>query len=358
VRIKVDEFLLFLRRCSQEGLGSFQEVLLPVPATDSSQNQFYYSRLDGQKTYYLDGHRAIDPLKIAYYNARESVYPLTAKSGKRIIAGVKACDLKGLKVLDQALINADFIDPAYQRWRENTTIITTDCTSIGPACHCTLVGGKPYPEFDFDVNLSRLDDFYFVRAGSEKGRQLSDLIRQNCSTQMVNEDDFVAVKMQRQRMIEQLELSNQDYKRSSNYPRLRTYQSVPWKNESKECVGCGACTNICPTCYCLILNDETEAQQFVKVRSYDSCQWNGYARVAGGGTPRPHIHERFRNRYLCKLVYMQQNFGQLGCTGCGRCTEACPARIDFRAVVHNMLEQPQIVTQAVPAVAHQAKVEV
>lgn len=358
MRIKVDEFLTFLQRCSQEGLGSFQEVLLPVQADDVSKSYYYFARLDGDKTYFLDGHRAIDPLKILFYHVREKVYPLAEKTGKRLIAGVKACDLKGLQVLDRALINSDFVDPAYQHWRENTTIISTDCTSIGQACHCTLVGGKPYPENDFDVNLSRLDNFYYLQAGSEKGRQLLDLIRQNCACQTVDEAHLATVKSQRQQMVEQLAVFNKDYNRSSHYPRLRTYQTVPWKHESRECVGCGACTNICPTCYCLILNDETESQQFTKVRSFDSCQWNGYARVAGGGTPRPHIHERFRNRYLCKLVYMQQNFGQLGCTGCGRCTEACPGRIDFRAVVHNLMEQPTISPQPEPPVSPNIRAEV
>jgi len=113
-----------------------------------------------------------------------------------------------------------------------------------------------------------------------------------------------------------------------------------WGQESRQCVGCGACTNICPTCYCLILNEEGGSDRFVKVRSYDSCQWQGYARVAGGASPRPRMRQRFRNRYLCKFLYMPSNFQTLGCTGCGRCTEACPGQIDFRAVVRDVLEPP------------------
>jgi len=62
----------------------------------------------------------------------------------------------------------------------------------------------------------------------------------------------------------------------------------------------------------------------------------GYARVAGGGSPRHKMTERFRNRYLCKFDYMNHNFGEIGCTGCGRCTEACTAQIDFRKAVKNI----------------------
>ena len=74
------------------------------------------------------------------------------------------------------------------------------------------------------------------------------------------------------------------------------------------------------------------------MRSFDSCQWNGYARVAGGATPRPKMFERFRNRYLCKFLFMKSNFDLLGCTGCGRCTEACAGNIDFRKVVKRVTD--------------------
>jgi ferredoxin len=84
------------------------------------------------------------------------------------------------------------------------------------------------------------------------------------------------------------------------------------------------------------LNDESQKNDFVKVRSYDSCQLHGYARVAGGASPRPKMSERFRNRYLCKFCYMPYNFQILGCSGCGRCIDACPAGIDFRQVVNNI----------------------
>ena len=150
---------------------------------------------------------------------------------------------------------------------------------------------------------------------------------------------LAGVEEQRNKIIRQLEKQNKQFERNNEYERLKQSQMENWSNESKTCIGCGACTNICPTCYCLILNDETKAEEFVKVRSQDSCQLNGYARVAGGATPRPRMFQRFRNRYLCKFLYMKSNFELLGCTGCGRCSEACAAQIDFRQVVHNILEE-------------------
>ncbi len=315
----------------------FQEIIVPVRIQDGDSTEFFPARLEPGMDFFLDGYRSIDPLKILLYNIREQVYPFTAKPARRLVAGVKACDLKALGVLDKALVNEDFVDPAYKAWREATTIMTADCTDAAATCHCTLVGGKPYPESGFDINLSRVDDSYEITAGSDKGRELLEKMRETCPGRESDAEVRAAVEKNRRRMVERLEAQNAAFEAKPEYPRLKKSARAAWLKESEECVGCGACTNICPTCYCLILNEEGEGESFIKVRSYDSCQWHGYARVAGGASPRPRMDQRFRNRYLCKFLYMQENFGELGCTGCGRCIEACPGEIDIRSVTHNTM---------------------
>ena len=337
--VKVDDILNFLEIASREESGLVQQIILPTRAPGENDSRFFLTRLDGSNSYCLDGFRAVDPLKVVFYHAREQVYPVAAKPVQRLIAGVKACDLKALKILDRALINEDFVDPAYQIWRESITILSADCTEAGPACHCTLAGGKPFPEEGFDLNLSRLGDSYSLTVGSDKGHELLEIIRCTVPVKDVDGQARESVAERRARLTELVQAQNSSFQRSQDYSRLRESRALPWKEGSRECVGCGACTNVCPTCYCLMLNEEGGAEQFIKVRSYDSCQWQGYARVAGGATPRPRMHQRFRNRYLCKFLYMPSNFQALGCTGCGRCTEACPGQIDFRAVVRDVMEK-------------------
>jgi predicted aldo/keto reductase-like oxidoreductase len=45
------------------------------------------------------------------------------------------------------------------------------------------------------------------------------------------------------------------------------------------------------------------------------------------------LKERWRQRFMHKFSYIPYLHGLLGCTGCGRCLEACPSRIDIREVV-------------------------
>jgi sulfhydrogenase subunit beta (sulfur reductase) len=331
--IKSVDLLTFLHTAVQKNLSGLTDVFLPTPPVWGAPPNTHFSRFDTTTFPVLDSYRTVDPVKMLFYLTRERLTEVEQDSRKRLILGVKACDLKAMLLLDDALKNAEFVDPAFVKWRNNTLIISTDCGAIAETCHCTLVDGKPWSETGFDLNLAAVDDSFWVTAGTVQGEELLQLI----SSQMKVSPDTEEIKRKAQEkrtlMVERLQAQNRSYGRAALYPQYRSCDDAAWKDESASCIGCGACTNICPTCYCLILNDESQDGRFIKERSYDSCQWNGYARVAGGGTPRPKMNKRFRNRYLCKFDYMKHNFGRIGCTGCGRCTEACAGKIDFRKVV-------------------------
>jgi len=335
--IQSDELLNFLQRCRDRSLGSYRDVYCPVwPAARDSPHAIL-SPLRGTDRPALDGHRAVDPVKLLFYRVRERVAPFRADPAASLLAGIKACDIKGLELLDRALVNEDFADPAYRAWREQMTVLSFDCTDAAPTCHCTLAGGKPYAETGFDANAARFGEHYYLSAATPKGEALLDLVRKNARVDTVHNTIPAAVEARRAEMTAKVQKQSEAFARSDATALLRSAPPEGWKEESAACVGCGACTHICPTCYCLILNDESGPGDFVKVRSYDSCQWHGYARVASGASPRPRIDERFRHRYLCKLVTMKAEFGTLGCTGCGRCTDACPGGIDFRKAVHRLM---------------------
>ncbi len=114
-----------------------------------------------------------------------------------------------------------------------------------------------------------------------------------------------------------------DYKKTGQ--QIHESKADIWEKYSSHCVSCGACVTICPTCSCFLLIDKPG---FEKVKQMDGCQYPGFERVAGGEDALFELHNRFKNRYLCKYVWKPRKFGSIACTGCGRCIEACIGRIN------------------------------
>lgn len=331
------DFHRCIEQCAEEGLGGFDQVILPKKKGDEG---LFFMNFSEEGSPALTSFRTHDPLRALFYFAREEVYPFEEKPIRRLVVGAKACDLRALHLLDRALINEDFVDPVYKHWRENTYIISADCEEIAETCHCTLMDGKPYAEDHFDLNIASYGDRYLLEEGSDKGHELINLFKKQTSLEEESDAAHERVTQNRNNIIKKLEQQNNKFDYGPGYERLRRVALDYWNESQEDCVGCGACTNICPTCYCLILNDESVDNNFVKVRSTDSCQLHGYSIMAGGDTPRPKMRDRFRNRYLCKFDYMPGNFDEYGCVGCGRCIVACPGEIDLREVVSKILASP------------------
>ena len=57
-------------------------------------------------------------------------------------------------------------------------------------------------------------------------------------------------------------------------------------------------------------------------------------------SPRPTQLERFRQRFMHKLVYFpDNNDGIFGCVGCGRCLAKCPIHMNIVKVVKTLGEE-------------------
>ena len=109
----------------------------------------------------------------------------------------------------------------------------------------------------------------------------------------------------------------------------KMFEHPIWDKITKGCIGCGTCTFVCPTCYCFDIDNENYGAEGCKYRCWDSCMFSDYTRMAGGANPRPTKKERLRNRYMHKLSYFNERYGETLCVGCGRCIENCPAHLDI-----------------------------
>ena len=304
-------------------LGPLKEpggIFLQLVTPENSANILY------------DHARAVQPLKSFLIPPLDEVTgEQTSQEKPWLFLGVKACELASLSILDQAY-GGDYADPLYQKRRDDSIIVSSDCTLPSPSCFCTLLGGTPYPEKGFDLNLSKVWDGFVLEVGSPKGRIILEGFDEALK-EVVKEEDETREKV-RSEAIQKVKSQNEEFNFKADLIGLisGSWNSEVWKKYSETCVECGACNHACPTCHCYFL-DDVAREDFVRIRGWDACQYSGYAVTAGGGTPRPDLYERFRNRYFCKFRYLFKNYGDYGCTGCGRCIDGCQGKIDLRSVL-------------------------
>ena len=318
-------------------------------AVKKDTQRFYKQYIDFADDIVIGEVRPFEPLKAFFSRAREKVaddfkddIPDTRKKPFAIV-GVKACDLKGFKVQDFVFKDHDYKDPFYIRAREENLIISADCTCAINTCFCLSLGIKPYPEEDFDINLSEVEDGFILEVGSEKGRRLID---RNPSLFEETKDELIGKRdEQRGRVIKEVEKNIKEYEIPNQdfYKGIieRSYESDIWLDKSKTCVECGACNTICPTCHCFLLYDQKDKENITRLRIWDSCLIKDFAQVAGGANPRKKLWMRLRNRFEKKFDFFPKVANVYACTGCGRCISACPAKIDIREVLKRLVSDAQ-----------------
>ncbi|HOU95926.1 MAG TPA: 4Fe-4S dicluster domain-containing protein [Bacteroidales bacterium] len=276
--------------------------------------------------------KPITPLKLFFLPVKENVTDERKDDKKPIIIGVPACDIEALGILDEIYLDKNFEDIFYKKRRENTLIISSDCFDVVEHCHCTTYGVNPWAERIADLAVAVKDEQLFFRVISQKGRTfISDTV----GASKVNDNSILSFIDVRHREIEGiLQRTNKDlpsYKETRNI--VSDLERPAWIKNSATCVSCGACTAICPTCTCFLLIDKPG---FRKIKQLDACQYPGFERTAAGEDPLKELHERFKNRYLCKYVWKPERFNNIACTGCGRCIEACIGKINKNKIFVEM----------------------
>ena len=111
---------------------------------------------------------------------------------------------------------------------------------------------------------------------------------------------------------------------------LKNLNHPEWEAVAKRCMSCASCTLVCPTCFCWDTQDHTSlsGNETERERVWDSCFNPGYSYQAGGNT-RPYTRSRYRQWLSHKLGSWKEQYGVLGCVGCGRCITWCPVKIDI-----------------------------
>jgi formate hydrogenlyase subunit 6/NADH:ubiquinone oxidoreductase subunit I len=248
-----------------------------------------------------------------------------------IILGGRPCDARGFTVYDRPYLGANRPDPYYKGRREKTTIVTMACQAPSSGCFCTAVGGEPAGKLGSDAIVTELDKGYFIEPITEKGKAI---------LQAPGVEEGSAYKGEAEKKHEAVKAAVKDVFNAGGKPQVSAelFESPQfWEEAVAKCVSCGACTYLCPTCYCFNMTDEQTMDKGERIRSWDGCMYCHFTLEASGHNPRPKRFDRFKNRVGHKFRFYPEAYqGEIACSGCGRCIRYCPVSMDIREIVSNL----------------------
>ncbi|MFC2154804.1 4Fe-4S dicluster domain-containing protein [Candidatus Altiarchaeota archaeon] len=257
------------------------------------------------------------------------------EKGRNILFGVRPCDVHALELFDKVFLEDEPLDPFYKKMRENIITFALGCREPGYYCFCTSVGGDPHGSKGVDVLLTEIKEGFVAEGVTKKG---SDILNENKkflkkTNSLQVKEAQKAVEESRRKILDKIKLSDNFESKIND-----KWDDDLWLYQSLKCIGCGACTYLCPTCWCFDVSDKWSLlkKEGERNRCWDSCMYAGFTRMAGGHNPRETQRERLRQRINHKFNYIPEKYGLFGCTGCGRCTEHCPVDVNLGEILEEV----------------------
>ena len=333
-----------MRKCSLEKLDLIfaeiaknAELYLPQDLSDGSAA--YKKWEDGAK--YSDALNTVRSPKDFFFPQTEDLMKFKTE-GKKIevidtrnalddfvIFGVRACDMKSFKVLDRVFLSEP-VDSFYALRRSHGVIISMACSRPSETCFCKTFGIDPANP-QGDISAYKTETEIFFEANTEKGKDLLNKI--SALTEECDDTTVTAQKEQINKIMDKLPLKDLTTDGFGGGKTGELFDLPEWNELSEACLGCGTCTFVCPTCQCYDIKDFNTGNGVIRFRCWDSCMYSDFTKMAHGNN-RLSQKERFRQRFMHKLVYYpENNEGMFSCVGCGRCLAKCPISMNIVKVM-------------------------
>ena len=251
------------------------------------------------------------PPRDAVWLHRSGHFHTVEEPGPFAVVGVPLCDLQATWYLDQVFAD----DESYQSRRVRSFLVGMACEP-GPGCRC-------------DEQLMPLAGDIFI--GQERVWAISApgdvLLRE---TGFGSPATDVPLPWPEGPAEKRHDLSEEQFYSALDAP--------VWTEEGKRCLSCGACSVVCPTCYCFDMLDEVALDgTVIRHRVWDNCFFAEHGEVAGGYDFRPGRANRLRFRMEHKFFGFGTLRGQNSCVGCGRCRKVCPDDIDLDQIAEQLV---------------------
>jgi NAD(P)H-flavin reductase/NAD-dependent dihydropyrimidine dehydrogenase PreA subunit len=326
-----------MRVISKEDFTEFVNTLikensLNVIGVKSKGDKFAFGPLESASELRLDYDVTLLPPKKYFFPQRETLVTYNVVNGfaakdpadlkPTVIIGVHPYDIVALLHMDE-IFRETKSDPYYFEKRKASIIIGVNIQKMSKWCFAPYMGCATI-DYGYDLMLTDLGNRYAINIGSLKGEDLLEKYAKNVTDALARDIQLVS---QKKREIMSMAQQKFDFE-TALIPELlsKTYgESGFWEKHSEKCLACGSCVLVCPTCYCFDVkeNPDLSLEYGERIRTWDGCLLEDFARIASGENFRPTRPTRYRHRYFKKGKYLFDRFGFISCVGCGRCSSNC-----------------------------------
>lgn len=260
-------------------------------------------------------------------NLHYSFHPQLPDNRPTVYFGVRSCDMFGVMYSDMIFLNSIERDVYYEQRRHGAVFITFGCNAPFADCFCNATHTGPFLEMGFDLQLTDLENRFFVDTDKARGVTIVEQWPQFFSpaTEEDQRAQFQAALEARglfQRLVH-VDLAIQML--ADNHEPTAVIEDL-----SSRCQDCGGCAYVCPTCTCFNIHDRAlDAESGERIRSWDACTFAGFTRMAGGHNPVDCTTQSVRKRFFHKLKHDVKRHGRTSCVGCGRCVGMCFGGVDI-----------------------------
>ncbi|MCQ2501345.1 MAG: 4Fe-4S dicluster domain-containing protein [Lachnospiraceae bacterium] len=333
-KIRKDDLSALFRKIAGE-----KELYLP----QKIGGQTNYAVWDEDAEIDLNTLKTVKSAKDAFFPQFETLYTCK-KEGKKlqveaeslkekdfVVFGMKACDIQGVKVLDNVFLSEP-VDSYYAARRAHGILVAMACHEPEESCFCKVFG-LDAADPSADVAVWMIGEELYWKPLTEKGEALTASVQELLEETEDAEKKVEEEQVQIRKIIDVLPYSNLSLEGWNGDATKDRFDSPVWETLYKPCLACGTCTFVCPTCQCYDIKDYTTANGIQRYRCWDSCMYSDFTMMAHGNNRNSQM-QRFRQRFMHKLVYYPaNNNGMYSCTGCGRCVEKCPSSLNIVKVI-------------------------
>ena len=288
-----------------------QELIAPV-----NQNGLKFEKIQFISQINIERNPLFSPKKYFFsgneelFKFKDSKVTNNSNIKSRVIFGIRLCDINAINVLDKIHLNKDSF---YKSKREKTTLVGINCrVACDNNCFCASINQK----MKGDLLFHDIGDSFYIEVNSDKGLKLVSRLK---------DYSYEIESVKNSKKLEKKDIS-------------KFYNDKVWEENAKNCISCGNCTLVCPTCSCYSNIDVVglNKNEGSKIRETVSCQYDGFWKNENDEIILKSKMKKLRHRIFHKIKYFKDTHGISMCTGCGRCISNCPSKIDFTNIINRL----------------------